>query len=674
MKGFTGILPKVAQDGLISIETIQRWIRQANESRANRPMDDAYEAVLMHLPEIDAAAWIHSATIHTGVPYHPIGNPEKWLNPKEHCVQSLYHYQKCHGVRLYDLEGTMVVGMLDPTEEGRQEFTTYFEKWRRYRFFTISPDEYARLIATLVNFSLPDRKDHDPEPDNPAEESEFEAILNKVWLHPTMVSKRELAHIDETDVERENIVPLRRTGPSLWLATTRKGWNESKRRRLRGVLGLEPKPLFARDEDLDACRAAVLRSMAEVRKQGVPITDKTRIEIGPESIVTGEINSVPPDQIWKQLLATAIEEGSSDIHIQRGTELIEVRMRIDGCPETFPPLDIRRGVKLIEYIKDQTGLQPSGDTGSGTADAGYSLAWVGAPKRKVNLRLASITQRRDGNVSEKITIRILDPKNVRTSLDDTNIDKPEVKALRQALAKDKGLIFVTGPTGSGKSTTLYAALCELSHKDIKRQGRDNVVYSIEQPIEYTLPSVFQIEADDAAGLSYAQCLRSLMRQDPDVIMVGEVRDPDTAALAVNAADTGHLVLSTLHTTDTLGVMNRMVHALKVNPEQLLENLILATAQRLYPKRCPHCRKQDSQKRWYNVGCAHCHNRGRKGRTLVMETLPLQSLPEVKEALLQRAPRSVIEDKLKLTGWQNYIEKAKVLFEEGVIDITVDEIS
>ena len=163
-----------------------------------------------------------------------------------------------------------------------------------------------------------------------------------------------------------------------------------------------------------------------------------------------------------------------------------------------------------------------------------------------------------------------------------------------------------------------------------------------------------------------------MRHDPDVILVGEIRDPETAELALKASDTGHLVLSTLHTNDTIGVINRLTRGLGVNREQLIENLVLATAQRLYPKRCPKCRRQDEKKRWFNIGCTLCQNRGRKGRIMVIEALMLADFPAVREMLMEGKSDTEVRRALKEASWQGYAEKAKRLSEEGVIDIEEDE--
>ncbi len=667
MNALSGILHTVAEAGLVSIEAIQRWTRDAERTTGQRlhPLD----AVLRNITEINEADWIHTATVGTGLPYHPIGNAPGWVTAAEHSTACLEHYQHAYGIRLYTYAGIMNVGLLDASAEGIARFQSYYEKTTVFRFFVISPQDYLHVIGHIKTLALPPTKLASLQE---SLTSPFGPEVPYIKLHRCMVLKEELTHVDLEEIEAEQIIPLRRCGPALWVAAVNEGWSEPKKRRLRAILAAEPKAVFVEKDQFDAARQLVLQAVEEIRRRGKANLTKARMEVGTDSIKNLDVNRGRPDEVFKQILAQAVEEGASDLHIERKDTGVFVRMRIDGVPETFTPLDNRRGGMFVEFIRSQTGLYPDTATGTGMADANYSLAWTSMPRRLINLRLASITQRTDAGTSEKLTIRVLDPKNVRTNLDDTGIDPPDVRILRRALAKEKGLVLVTGPTGSGKSTTLFAAVSELAGKECKRHGRDNVVYTIEQPIEYTLDGAYQIEVGEKSSSDFAGALRALMRHDPDVILVGEIRDPETAELALKASDTGHLVLSTLHTNDTIGVINRLTRGLGVNREQLIENLVLATAQRLYPKRCPKCRRQDEKKRWFNIGCTLCQNRGRKGRIMVIEALMLADFPAVREMLMEGKSDTEVRRALKEASWQGYAEKAKRLSEEGVIDIEEDE--
>jgi type IV pilus assembly protein PilB len=271
-------------------------------------------------------------------------------------------------------------------------------------------------------------------------------------------------------------------------------------------------------------------------------------------------------------------------------------------------------------------------------------------------------------LGEKVVMRILDPDVGFKSFEDLGLDGRNLEMMRKAINEPYGLILVTGPTGSGKSTTLYAVLQEVNNEKIN-------IISLEDPVEYFCEGVNQSQVKPEIGFDFASGLRSILRQDPDVIMVGEIRDEETALLTIHSALTGHLVLSTLHTNDALGVVPRLVD-LKVQSYLIPSTLILALAQRLVRQLCPNCKKQVLAKGYYKdkiiseykeipegsrnginlpdplylweaVGCPSCHQQGFAGRIGIFETLEMT--PELGEIVLKDLSEGVLKSEGKRQG-------------------------
>jgi type IV pilus assembly protein PilB len=474
-----------------------------------------------------------------------------------------------------------------------------------------------------------------------------------------------LAYIEREDITKENIIPFRKTGPYLWVGTLENTWTEKKRRLLRSITGLEIKPLFITQEFYKQLEINCLRYKDQENPQKALDATSSNIRLSSQDFVeNSEITDSSPEESFKKLILLGVGENASDIHIERTTQNTQIKLRIDGRIDTFTPLDTRRGEDLCNYIKAHTGLLSKNNSGTGTADSSYRLIY---DTRIIGLRLSSISQQLDGKWEDKLVIRILDPKNAKTNLDETNLNKDDIKIIRRALNKEKGIILVTGPTGSGKSTTLFAAASELVNREAKKNDRDNIVYSLEDPIEYKLPGIFQVQANENNGVSFNDALRGLMRLDLDALLIQEIRDTETAKVALKASDTGHLVLSTLHTNDTVNTFSRLINGLDANREQVLNNVVLITAQRLYGKRCVYCRKQTESQRWYNTGCPECKNRGIKGRVAVVESLLIEDYPEIIPILKNELNEEKVKKILRDKGWKSYHDQAKELSKLGIIE-------
>lgn len=285
------------------------------------------------------------------------------------------------------------------------------------------------------------------------------------------------------------------------------------------------------------------------------------------------VEDAPVIKIVAVILRNAIEGNASDIHIENTGEKIKVRFRVDGSLHTaivLPP-NVYNGVvariKILAKLRLDEKRKPQ--------DGSFSTNLDG---RKIDFRVSTMP----AYYGEKIVIRILDAEKGVKPLDQLGLSKRNLEMLREAITKPYGLILITGPTGSGKSTTLYSMMNELD-----KEG-SNIV-SLEDPVEYHMPDINQSQMMPEIGYTFASGLRSILRQDPDVIMVGEIRDKETAQLAIQAALTGHLVLSTLHTNNAIGAIPRLID-MGVDPYLIAPTLILSIAQRLAKMTYPSCRK------------------------------------------------------------------------------------
>jgi len=333
----------------------------------------------------------------------------------------------------------------------------------------------------------------------------------------------------------------------------------------------------------------------------------------------------PVIRMVNSMMIEALKTKASDIHFEALEKTSRLRYRIDGAlvERPSPPKALHNAVvsriKIMSNLDIAERRQPQ--------DGRFKIR---ALKKEVDVRV-SILPTVHG---EKVVMRILDKANLAPGLSSLGLDEYAYKAMKFAIDQPHGIILVTGPTGSGKTTTLYSCLQDLNKGDV------NIV-TAEDPVEYELPGVNQCHVNNAQGLTFAGILRSVLRQDPDIVLVGEIRDGETADIAVKAALTGHLVLSTLHTNDACGVVARLFD-MGIQPFMLASSLILAQAQRLYRRLCPYCRQVVPVDRelleankvdpepfegveiYGPVGCPKCHGSGYKGRGAMMEVLPISA--------------------------------------------------
>ena len=361
------------------------------------------------------------------------------------------------------------------------------------------------------------------------------------------------------------------------------------------------------------------------------------------------------------LVQDALRLGASDLHIEPWETSIAVRARVNGVLTEVVHLQLDLLDKISMRFKVMANLvtYQAGTPQDGTAVCGPELD-------NVQLRISIFPTTR----GEKIVVRLFDPRDRRFDLANLNFENSTLEGLLRVLKRSSGLLLFTGPTGSGKTSTMYSALCYIMQRD----GSSISISTVEDPVEFNLPMVSQTQINPAQEFTYAVALRSILRQDPQVILVGEIRDADTAAIAVQAGLTGHLVISTIHAGVSAGAFTRLIN-MQIEPFMLASSILAVMGLRLVRRNCPNCMEvyepapsqlkvvpEDlvSQAQFRRgAGCEQCHQTGFSGRMPVSELL-LANDP-FREAVLQKLPTSALEQTAIQQGmrtlWQNGLQRA-----------------
>src|SRR3954452_2528372 len=428
--------------------------------------------------------------------------------------------------------------------------------------------------------------------------------------------------------------------------------------KVRPVLALEAnvrefiKKYAAGETDVDA----FLTSLAE---SDVAVIERESIDEGPSTDLDKMVAGSPIINLVNVALLTAVRDKASDIHVEPTKNGTRIRYRIDGVLRDLmkPPAGMHAAVvsriKVIGKMDIAEKRLPQ-----------EGRVHIVAEGREIDLRVSSMPTL----LGEKLVIRILDKQNLRVRMEDLGFRPGALDAFKRMLAQPHGLVLVTGPTGSGKTTTLYSAL------DLVRSPELNIV-TIEDPVEYQLDLINQTHVNEGVGLTFAKALRSILRQDPDVIMVGEIRDEETARVAVQAALTGHLVLATLHTNDAPGAVARLLD-MDIEPYLLSSAFNGAVAQRLARAICPACSTKyyptehelkdaglsDKTNKAFRkgAGCQQCHDSGFQGRFGIYEVMEVT--PEIRRMIHKAEPTHALRAKFREQG-------GRTLREEGVLAAT-----
>jgi type IV pilus assembly protein PilB len=427
---------------------------------------------------------------------------------------------------------------------------------------------------------------------------------------------------------------------------------------LRILTGFDIEPAIATNDDITAMlsnmRPAQESITEEIDAHGKDDDDANAVERD----IREQVDAAPVVKLVNGVMARAADEGASDIHFEPQAKELLVRFRHDGVLHEIMTIPKRLQPGVLSRIKIMADLDIA--ERRVPQDGRIGLVVGGRP---IDMRVASLPT----VYGEKIVIRLLDRGNVMLRLEQLGFSDIALSRYTKSFTKPYGAILVTGPTGSGKSTTLYGTLNILNTAD------KNII-TVEDPVEYRLEGINQVQINPKAGLTFASGLRSILRCDPDIIMVGEIRDKETAQIAVESALTGHLVLSTLHTNDAPGALSRLTE-MGVEPFLTASAVDCVIAQRLVRKLCEYCREpyqatkellerlgfsRDAVEKWKETqlykaaGCAHCNGTGYKGRLGIYEIMP------VTEAL----ERLIVERK-------SADELARVAVAEGMVSLRQD---
>ncbi|MBC3886038.1 type II secretion system ATPase GspE [Undibacterium griseum] len=356
-------------------------------------------------------------------------------------------------------------------------------------------------------------------------------------------------------------------------------------------------------------------------------------------------DDAPVIRMINALLTQALRDGASDIHIEPFEQISVVRFRVDGALRDIVRPRKAIHASLISRIKIMAQLDIAEKRLP--QDGRITLRIGGKP---VDVRVSTLPT----GHGERAVLRLLDKEAGRLDLASLGMNTDVLQQFDALIRQPHGIVLVTGPTGSGKTTTLYAALSRVN------AGTTNIL-TVEDPIEYELAGVGQTQVNARIDMTFAKALRAILRQDPDVIMIGEIRDLETAQIAVQASLTGHLVLATLHTNDSAAAVTRLLD-MGIEPFLLSSSLLGVVAQRLVRKLCVHCRREgDGQ--WHAVGCEHCGHTGYQGRVGVYELLP--TTDEIRAQIHQQASEAEIRAMAQRNGMKTMREDGERWLRSGV---------
>ncbi|MGI8402443.1 MAG: ATPase, T2SS/T4P/T4SS family [Gemmatimonadaceae bacterium] len=498
--------------------------------------------------------------------------------------------------------------------------------------------------------------------------------IDYVTLNPSEIDKDAMSILPEKLCREHNVLPVKVDSRMIHLAMANP-LDQEAIQRVSWASSREVTPLFCPPGQLEKMVAETLRPDAMI----YGLIEKLDHAVGIEQVKEEEQNEAalarvhaPVIKLVDAIIGNAIKLRASDIHIEHDETSTLVRFRIDGLLKNIMVLPRFIGVgPVVSRIKIMSELDV----------AERFRPQDGRAKVRVNgeevaLRVSVLPTR----VGEKVVMRLLNEKSVQVSMRTLGFMPGVLERFEALLMREQGILLVTGPTGSGKTTTLYAALNT-------RRGEAVNIVTVEDPVEYRLSGVNQVQVNEKQGLTFAGVLRSVLRQDPDVLLVGEIRDAETATIAFQAAMTGHLVLSTLHTNDSIGAITRLSN-IGVEPFRVAAGLIGVTAQRLVRRVCPHCRYEApveelhpmiraAQQRLFNrarhvkaTGCSECGFTGYTGRLPLIEFLEIT--PEIRGMItMGKSPDEIRSQALRSGALHTFDNDALWHIAEG--DTTADEV-
>jgi general secretion pathway protein E len=516
-----------------------------------------------------------------------------------------------------------------------------------------------------------------------APEAVLQTLASQCHLPPFSMSSLNAMTVDFSrlsfnDAARRHCLAATDGDGQLWLILT-DPWDSHAQAYAAHVLGVPFATGLAHPADLAALLARHEEGLRAMEGLGGGAQSGSEFDAGTESLSFASIaeDASPVVRLVRSTLYDALKAGASDIHMETDSRGLTVKYRIDGVLSQVAHVS---SVEVAEQAVSRIKVMSELDIAERRVpqDGRFKVSMQG---REVDVRVSIMPS----VFGEDAVLRILDRQALSEelrglTLDGLGFSGVPLTRIRKLAAEPYGMLLVTGPTGSGKTTTLYAAISEINH------GRDKII-TIEDPVEYQLTGVLQIPVNEKKGLTFARGLRSILRHDPDKIMVGEIRDADTAQIAVQSALTGHLVFTTVHANNVFDVLGRFIH-MGVDPYSFVSALNGIVAQRLLRMNCTHCAApvapapellelsglDAAQTAGFHFkqgsGCGHCRGTGYRGRRAVAEILLMTD--ELRELIVARAPISQIKDAAARGGTRNLREAALVLVAHG--ETTLEEIN
>ncbi|MFH1856312.1 MAG: ATPase, T2SS/T4P/T4SS family [Candidatus Omnitrophota bacterium] len=503
-------------------------------------------------------------------------------------------------------------------------------------------------------------------------ERELKVVLSESFEIPPInldrikIDKNVLGFIPERIARFYQVIPLSKIGKTITIAMV-DPFNIFALDDIKTLTGFVVKPVIATRKEIEQAvdknygeetKGAIEGIIKDIKEAQLEMVGEEEEEIDTHALMRA-IEETPVVRITNLILANGVKKKASDIMIEPLEDKVRVRFRIDGILEEqeSPPKSIHNAI--ISRIKVMSNLNIAERR---LPQDGRFKAKV--LNREVDFRVSVIPS----NIGEKAVLRILDKSNIVLDIGKLGFNERSLNLLQEISQRPHGMILVCGPTGCGKTTTLYSIL-RLIHTP------DKNIVTVEDPLEFQLEGINQVTVNSEIGLTFAGGLRSILRQDPDVIMIGEMRDYETIDIGIKSALTGHLVLSTLHTTDAPGSIVRMVN-MGVEPFLISSSVLVVAAQRLIRVLCNSCKEEyepdEILRAQFNLpgndkillyrpkGCGSCGKSGYKGRVAIIETMPLT--PAIRDLIVNKAPESEIKKQARLEGMKTLRENglAKVL--------------
>ncbi len=511
-----------------------------------------------------------------------------------------------------------------------------------------------------------------------------ELNIPRANLKNLAVDPKILEIIPEEMARKDNIIPISKNGDILMIAMA-DPLNIIAIDELRLKTGNQIEPLVETETNLKKALDQHYGSQMGSIEDVIKTMDSEAIHLeenddeGDTARLADMAEEAPVIKLVNTVISQALKDGASDIHVEPEEKVVKIRNRIDGILHDTATIPKHLQAAVLSRIKIMSDMNIA--VKRSPQDGRFQIKKDNA---QIDFRVSCFPT----IYGENIVMRILDPTSVLLGLEQLGFSEDNLKQIKSLIKKPHGIILVTGPTGSGKTTTLYSALNAINEEEIN-------IITVEDPVEYRLPGIRQSQINPKAGMTFASGLRSILRQDPDVIMVGEIRDLETSEIAIQAALTGHLVFSTLHTNDAPGALNRLID-MGIEPFLISSSIIAVLAQRLVRTICPNCKKEikvteemvkdfadlfpktipSNLKVYKGEGCGNCRNTGYRGRLGIYEFMTMSE--KIKEMVIRKASSAEIAKQARAEGMKGLREdgldkvlKGQTTFDEVVRVTMVD---